>query len=63
MGKLDRIGGAQFERRFMVTSKGMMGIAPKVARTGDIVCVPNGGEVPYVLHPLEEVHYHLIGES
>jgi hypothetical protein len=60
--KIDGTRGALFQRRFMVTSNGMMGIAPRNARAGDTICVLDGGEVPYVLRLLDEHYYQVIGE-
>jgi hypothetical protein len=39
-----------------------MGIAPRNARAGDTICVLDGGEVPYMLRPLDEQYYQVIGE-
>lgn len=59
---LDKFGGGQYTRRFTVTSTGRMGIAPNNSRTGDFLCILDGGEVPYVLRQLEEGYHQFIGE-
>jgi hypothetical protein len=60
--KIDETRGALFQRRFMATSNGMMGIAPRNARAGDTISVLDGGEVLYVLRPLDEQYYQVIEE-
>jgi hypothetical protein len=54
--------GPQYGRRFLVTEEGYIGLAPNIAQKGDIVCVLLGGEVPFVLRPLKDGYYKLIGE-
>ena len=54
--------GAQCSRRFFTTEKGYMGIGPPVAQNGDIICVLFGGEVPYVLRPVGNGRYTMVGQ-
>lgn len=49
-------------RRFFISACGPMGLAPPRARVGDLICVLFGAEVPFVLRPLKEACYQLIGE-
>ena len=48
-------------RAFIITSKGYMGLAPAGTQPGDIVCVLRGGDVTYILRPINEYH-RLVGE-
>ena len=64
-------------RSFIITSQGYFGLAPLGARPGDVVCVMEGGAVPFVLRetprselaeydiqPKEKQFHHvLVGES
>jgi hypothetical protein len=59
---LDHGPGPQYCRRLFTTEGARMGIAPRLARRGDIVCVLVGGEVPYVLRPGSEGYYEMLGE-
>lgn len=54
--------GAQYSRRFFTTEKGYMGIGPSVAQTRDIICVLFGGEVPFVLRPVGNGRYKMVGQ-
>ncbi|KAM6478082.1 HET-domain-containing protein [Trichoderma sp. SZMC 28011] len=49
-------------RRFAVTDAGDFAAVPKAAQKGDVVCIFNGGRVPYVLRPCENGNYTLVGE-
>lgn len=49
-------------RRFAITDAGDFAAVPKAARNGDIICIFNGGRVPYVLRPCKNGHYTLVGE-
>jgi hypothetical protein len=49
-------------RAFMITERGYMGLAPAQTQPGDIVCVLRGGTVPYVLRPMEDGCFQLVGE-
>lgn len=49
-------------RRFAITDCGDLAAVPKAARKGDVVCIFNGGRVPYVLRPSKNGHYTLVGE-
>lgn len=50
-------------RRFILTEKGFYGLGPQLVKEGDIIAVPEGFMVPYVLRPWgEEVGtYKLVG--
>lgn len=49
-------------RRFFVTRKGFIGIGPPCLRRDDLVCILNGGIVPFLLRHREE-HYKLVGDA
>ena len=49
-------------RVFFATSIGFLGLAPYGTRSGDVVFVIRGADVPYVLRPRED-GYELIGEA
>lgn len=49
-------------RRFCVTRHGQLAFVPKDSTKGDIICVLFGGEVPYVLRPLKDGSYVVVGE-
>ncbi|KAM0813330.1 putative Heterokaryon incompatibility protein-domain-containing protein [Seiridium cardinale] len=51
-------------RRFAITKKGYMVMAPPTALKGDSICVLYGGETPYVLRPLGNAEgYRFMGEA
>jgi hypothetical protein len=43
------------------TSEGYFGLGPEYILTGDIVCVPQGSQTPYILRE-ESDHYILVGQ-
>jgi hypothetical protein len=49
-------------RRLFKTETGALGLGPEAMREGDIVTVLFGGNVPYVLRPVGDGHYRLVGE-
>lgn len=51
-----------FNRAFIITTGGRMGIGPSDSRAGDTMAVILGGGVPYVLRP-EGEHFLFVGES
>ena len=55
------IGLMNKNRRFCATIDGRIGLVPKSAAAGDVVCVLYGGRVPFVLRPCGK-GYTLIGE-
>ncbi|KAH8755177.1 hypothetical protein BGZ57DRAFT_933466 [Hyaloscypha finlandica] len=54
--------GFQCSQRFFMTEKGYMGIGPTGCANGDIVCVLLGGELPYVLRPVGNERYKMVGQ-
>ena len=56
------VGGCQFNRNFFATTKWYMGLASPAAQGGDVICILTGAEVPYVLRPIEDGYYKMIGE-
>jgi hypothetical protein len=52
------------ERRLFVTEKGFYGIGPPLVKVGDVVAVPRGFMVPYVLRSTgQEDRYKLVGAA
>lgn len=49
-------------RQLMHATGGYLGIAPPLAREGDVVCVLLGCHTPMVLRPHEENHFRIVGE-
>ncbi|KAK3170323.1 hypothetical protein OEA41_009710 [Lepraria neglecta] len=49
-------------RKFLTTTKGLIGLGPHSMQPGDLICIMSGGRVPYVLRK-EGGHCRLIGES
>lgn len=49
------------KRRFIVTEKGNIGLAPAISEIGDKVCIFLGGQVPFLLRPGRDEH-RLCGE-
>lgn len=45
----DHIRSSTMRRRFFISKKGYIGLAPANARIGDTVSIIHGGNVPYVL--------------
>ncbi|KAF0322271.1 heterokaryon incompatibility protein [Colletotrichum asianum] len=50
-------------RRFFITKKGYMGLAPAGAETGDNVVVLFGSHVPFILRGREAGDYEVVGET
>jgi hypothetical protein len=50
------------QRRFCVTRNGALACVPKSCRSGDVICVLFGGEVPYVLRPTGTGYFWIVGE-
>ncbi|CAI9630293.1 unnamed protein product [Alternaria burnsii] len=59
--ELDQSGGRQ--RRLFKTRRGFMGNGARSLRVGDEVWVLYRGGLPFVLRPLPNGHYRLVGES
>jgi len=49
-------------RRRCVTSTGLLGQVPLLAQEGDMIVIPIGAAVPFVLHP-RQARYQLIGQA
>ncbi len=60
--QIDISESMQKSRSFFTTEKGYMGMTLPTSRTGDLVCVLFGGEVPYVLRPIRDGTYKMIGQ-
>jgi hypothetical protein len=50
-------------RRFCITREGRMGQAPRTAEIGDLICIFEGGRVPFVLKRKVEEKFSFVGES
>lgn len=49
-------------RRLFITSSGNLGLGPANMMRGDTVAILFGGNVPYILRPLEKHQWHFVGE-
>lgn len=49
-------------RNLMATTRGYIGLIPDDAQIGDVICVLLGGPTPYVLRPVGDGDYILVGE-
>lgn len=52
-----------FGRVFCITKNGYFGLVPAGARNGDQVCLFYGGPVPFIIRPLGNGNYRLIGHA
>ena len=52
---------ATANRRFFITREGHMGLGPRNIEPGDVVCIPLGAQVPFVLRAVND-GYVLLGE-
>jgi hypothetical protein len=43
-------------RRFFVSTKGYVGLAPFHAEAGDLICILFGGQIPFILRKCSETH-------
>jgi hypothetical protein len=59
---LDAMRTVMISRRLFVTETGYVGAAPVSARVGDIVCIFEGGAVPYVIRADKVEGWRFIGE-
>jgi hypothetical protein len=50
------------KRRLCTTTSGRLACVPKSTHEGDVICILFGGEVPYVLRPIRDGSYSVIGE-
>ncbi|QDS71202.1 hypothetical protein FKW77_010275 [Venturia effusa] len=51
-------------RRFVITERGYLGLAPEQAKQGDMVAILYGGELPMILRAIDESgEYQFVGES
>jgi hypothetical protein len=51
-----------YERKMCSTSRGLMALVPPATKTGDIITVLRAGALAYVLRPIEQGMYSLVGE-
>ncbi|KAH8789205.1 heterokaryon incompatibility protein-domain-containing protein [Hyaloscypha finlandica] len=56
------ISRANYNRRFMVSHEGYMGLVPKDAEAKDLICILFGCDVPVVIREIKN-HHLFIGES
>jgi hypothetical protein len=49
-------------RRFIRTTGGRMGFAPKKTQVGDRICIICGGDTPYIIRPIRSF-YRLLGDA
>ncbi|KAK5733892.1 hypothetical protein LTR17_009299 [Elasticomyces elasticus] len=50
-------------RRFLLTSHGRPGMGPRVTKPGDVVAILHRASRPYILRPLNNGQYQLVGEA
>ncbi|KAF8189754.1 heterokaryon incompatibility protein-domain-containing protein [Pholiota molesta] len=55
-------GRALTQRSFTITRRGFLGLTPDTARAGDLICVFQGGDVPFVVRPKSDDEWELVGE-
>jgi hypothetical protein len=49
------------ERKFGITRRGNFCLLPRFSKPNDLVCIPFGSKVPFIIRPIEEDHIN-IGE-
>jgi hypothetical protein len=49
-------------RQFRITSTKLMGTFSPATQSGDKICIPYGGTVPYVIRPIGDETYRFVGE-
>lgn len=49
-------------RRFAISEKGYFVLLPAAAKTGDVLCILVGGEMPYLVRPLANGRFQMLGE-
>ena len=54
---------SSYNRRFITTDNGKMGLAPIPTRPGDLVCILFGAAVPFILRAKNSEHYEVIGQT
>ena len=52
--------GLVFQRSFLLTALGLMGLGPDTIQEGDMICILLGCQVPVILRPNGE-HYIFLG--
>lgn len=57
------VAGSYGTGRLCVTSSGLLGQVPRVARVGDVICIFLGSCVPHVLRKKEDGTFRLIGDA
>lgn len=62
---LEQISRACIGRRFCITSKGRLCLAPAQVQNEDVVCLVQGAKVPFVIRPVagETNRFTLVGEA
>jgi hypothetical protein len=58
----DRLQQSLRGQVFLICADGHIGLGPATARSGDLVCILNGGDVPFLLRAAVGVRYYLMGE-
>ncbi|MCJ1438051.1 hypothetical protein MMC27_007438 [Xylographa pallens] len=49
-------------RRLFISEAGHMGLCPESTEPADVICIIFGADVPFVLRPLQNGHFLLVGE-
>jgi hypothetical protein len=63
MEYIKRMNHVMTTQAFSVCENGHIGLGPLATRSGDLVCVLNGGDVPFILRPTSGGKYYLVGEA
>jgi hypothetical protein len=50
-------------RKVFVTQRGFLGLGPAETEPGDVVCILFGGNLPYVVRPLDQDEFTFLGPS
>jgi hypothetical protein len=50
-------------RKQFRSSSGANGLVPDAARHGDIICILGDSEIPFVLRPVGDEQYELVGDG
>lgn len=50
-------------RSFIQCRDGRPGLAPRSTQAGDLVCLLHGGDVPFILRPLDSSRFTFVGEA
>jgi hypothetical protein len=58
----DHLAFTMPHQRIFLLENALIGLSPDVAIVGDILCIPYGAKMPYLIRALGDSRYELIGE-